>query len=492
MSLQMRLAAFYTILLGVILSVFGALVYARSITILVRQVDIRLESAARDAGSVLFAMGGEDTLITYDSSILLHLYNLDGVLINLSDDSDFNPPGRVMDSEGLTYTLDSLDQNMSELTREGVHYKVLTVPVLIGVEPVAVLQAGTSLAEVDRLKTDLLRSLVLIGTLVISLAGPFGYYTVRQALQPLVAVTNIASEITKAEDLSRRIPEENLPPDEIGSMVIAFNETLGRLEHLFNAQRRFLADVSHELRTPLTVIKGNAELMRRMEKPDKIALDSMELEISRLTRMVEDLLLMVQAESGRLELAFNPVELDTVLLEVYQQALVLAGKTKKINLVEIDQVQVCGDRDRLKQVILNLVSNAIKYTRDDGDIQLSLGKQNGLAYLAVKDNGSGIHPDDLEKIFERFFRAEKSRKKFVDFDNRGYGLGLSIAYWIVLRHNGRLEVDTEFGSGSTFTVWLPLLDETGECSPAAMGPGQDVGELERKGLRPLSSTTRPK
>jgi signal transduction histidine kinase len=488
----MRLAAFYTVLLGVILAFFGTLVYARSVTILVRQVDIKLESAAHDAGSVLFAMGGEDTLITYDSSILLHLYNLDGMLINLSDESDFEPPGRVMDSDGLAYCLENLERNLAELTRGGVHYKVLTVPVMIGEKPVGVLQAGTSLEEVDRLRTDLLRSLVLIGTLVVSLAGPVGYYTVRQALQPLVAVTNIASEITKAEDLSRRIPEEDLPPDEIGAMVVAFNETLGRLEHLFNSQRRFLADVSHELRTPLTVIRGNAELMRRMEKPDKLALDSMELEISRLTRMVEDLLLMVQAESGRLELDFSPVELDTILLEVYQQSLILAGKRKQINLIEIDQVQVCGDRDRLKQVILNLVGNAIKYTGEDGDIRLRLGKENGMAYLAVTDNGSGIHPDDLEKIFERFFRAEKSRKKFVDFDNRGYGLGLSIAYWIVLRHDGRLEVETEFGSGSTFTVWLPLLDEDGECEAAARGLGRGAGEPESTGLRPLSSTTPPK
>lgn len=490
MSLQMRLAAFYTALLGLILAFFGMLVYARSLTILERQVDIKLQSAAQDAGSVLLAMGGEDTLITYDASILLHLYNLNGDLINYSDDSDFNFPGRVMDPEGLSSVLENLNTELSELTREGVHYKVLTEPVMVGDEAVAVLQAGTSLSEVDQLRTDLLRSLVLIGTLVISLAGPFGYYTVRQALQPLVAVTQIASEITKAEDLSRRIPEENLPPDEIGAMVIAFNETLGRLEHLFNAQRRFLADVSHELRTPLTVIKGNAQLMRRMEKPDKQALDSMELEIGRLTRMVEDLLLMVQAESGRLELAFSPVELDTVLLEVYQQALILAGVKKKVTLTEIDQVQVCGDRDRLKQVILNLVSNAIKYTSEEGDIQLALGKQDEMAYLSVSDNGSGIHPDDLEKIFERFFRAEKSRKKFVDFDNRGYGLGLSIAYWIVLRHDGRLDVDTEFGKGSTFTVWLPLLDEDGGCGHGVMG-GRGFGEPESTGLRPLSRATRP-
>jgi signal transduction histidine kinase len=482
----MRLAAFYTALVGLVLAFFGALMFARSVDISLKQVDARLESAASDAGSVLLTMGSQDTLITYDSSIMLHMYNLEGVLINTSDASDFYFPGRVMDPDGLISTMESLDNTLSELTREGVHYKVLTVPVLLGEEPVAWLQAGTSLADVDQLRTDLLRSLVLIGTLVISLAGPFGYYIVRRALEPLVKVTQIASEITKAEDLSMRIPEERLAPDEIGDMVVAFNETLGRLEQLFNAQRRFLADVSHELRTPLTVIKGNAELMRKMEKPDNQSLDSMELEIGRLTRMVEDLLLNVQAESGRLELDFSPVELDTVLLEVFQQALMLAGKTKKVVIKEIDQVQVCGDRDRLKQVILNLVGNAIKYTGDDGNIQISLGKENGMAFISIIDNGPGIHQNDLTKIFERFYRAEKSRKKFVDYDNRGYGLGLSIAYWIVLRHQGTIEVDSVFGEGAKFTVWLPLRKEQQDCSSVARELDQGLNLPENKGLRPRS------
>ena len=145
---------------------------------------------------------------------------------------------------------------------------------------------------------------------------------------------------------------------------------------------------------------------------------------------------------------------------------------------------MCGDRDRLKQVILNLVSNAIKYTGDDGDIKLSLGKENGMAFLAVADNGPGIHPNDLEKIFERFYRAEKSRKKFVDFDHRGYGLGLSIAYWIVLRHKGTLEVDTEYGHGATFTVWLPLRNEAVNCNAEIRESDPNVDVLERTGLHP--------
>ena len=180
MSLQMRLAAFYTALLGVVLAFFGAVMYVRSINILVTQVDNKLESAARDAGSVLLTMGGEDSLISYDSSILLHLYNLEGVLVNFSAESDFEFPGKVMDPDGLAEVLESLDRSLTELTLEGLHYKVLTVPVLVGDNAVAVLQAGTSLAEVSQLRTDMLRSLVLIGTLVIALAGR----TVYSAMPP--------------------------------------------------------------------------------------------------------------------------------------------------------------------------------------------------------------------------------------------------------------------------------------------------------------------
>ena len=168
----------------------------------------------------------------------------------------------------------------------------------------------------------------------------------------------------------------------------------------------------------------------------------------------------------RLQLDFSPVELDTVLLEVYQHARVLAGESKSIHIEEIDQVQVIGDRDRLKQVLLNLVSNAIKYTGPDGLIFLRLGKMNGEAYLSVQDNGSGIHPNDLAHIFERFYRAEKSRTKFIDYDQKGFGLGLSIAYWMMLRHEGRITVDSEFGKGSTFTMWLPLVGEKQNGNPA--------------------------
>jgi len=331
------------------------------------------------------------------------------------------------------------------------------MPVMVGENISGVMQTGASLKEVDQLRADLLRSLVLIGLVITTLSASFGYYTAHSALMPLATVTQIATEITHSDDLSLRILVNRRPPDEVGDLIFAFNETMDRLEHLFNTQRRFLADVSHELRTPLTVLQGNAGLMRRMKSFDPEALESMSKEIARLTRMVEDLLLMAQAESGRLELDTSPVELDTVFLEIYQQARILAGERKRVHLVNIDQVQVMGDRDRLKQVLLNLVSNAIKYTGPDGNIYLEMIKQDGEVCISVKDDGIGIHPDDLAYIFERFYRAEKSRTRFIDYDQKGFGLGLSIAYWIMQRHGGSIEVESEYGHGAIFRMCMPML-----------------------------------
>jgi signal transduction histidine kinase len=215
-----------------------------------------------------------------------------------------------------------------------------------------------------------------------------------------------------------------------------------------------MADVSHELRTPLTVIKANVALMSKLGEGDKESLTGIENEVDRLTRMVGDLLLLAQAESGKIPLDMRPVALDTVILEVFQQMRVLAGERLAIKLVDIDQVVVNGDRDRLKQVFLNLGSNAIKYTPAGGQIQVGLSKSGSQVRVVVTDSGPGIPAEDIPHIFERFYRGEKSRTR--TRDGGGFGLGLSIAYWIVRNHNGRIEVDSKVGQGTTFCVWLPL------------------------------------
>ena len=455
MSLQIRLAMFYAVLVGAALFAFGLAVFNQSTEFLMQQIDVRLGSAIKVAGNALRTQSSSG-LITYDASILLQLYDNNGELLNTTSTTELGfGEGVVMDTEGLSIAIQTRKDHSAELVRGNLHYKVISVPLMVDEINVGVLQAGTSLAAVDKLRADLLRSLVLIGLVITGVAASFGYYMARTALSPLATVTETALEITRSDDLSLRILEGRQKTDEVGRLITAFNETMERLEHLFNSQRRFLADVSHELRTPLTVLKGNASLMRRMNQLDMVALDNMNQEISRLTRMVEDLLLMAQAESGRLEIELQPVEIDTLMLEVFQQIKILAGDQKKMVIEEIDQLVVLGDRDRLKQVLLNLLSNAVKSTESDGRIFLRLSRVGDEVHIAVEDDGRGIHPEEVEHIFERFYRVEESRTRFLQYDEKGFGLGLSIAYLIMFRHNGRIEVDSELGRGSIFTICLP-------------------------------------
>jgi signal transduction histidine kinase len=341
----------------------------------------------------------------------------------------------------------------------------LIYPLLVQPENrlVGYLQLARSMETVEQALENLLFLLVVGGVLAVATAGLVGWSTASTALRPIDQVTETALHITRADDLSRRIPRSGPPRGEIDRLALAFNETLERLEGLFETQRRFLADVSHELRTPLTTIRGNVDLMRRIGLADAESLEAITAEVDRMTRMVNDLLLLAQAESGRLPLAEDQIELDTLMLEVFKQAKVLAGDSVKVELGREDQVRVQGDRDRLRQVLLNLVANALDNTPSGGKVTLALACVEGWARLTISDTGRGIPQEELPHIFERFYRIDAARKRN---QHGGAGLGLSIAYWITRAHKGRIEVASEPGKGATFSVWLPRIE--GECDrPAA-------------------------
>ena len=333
--------------------------------------------------------------------------------------------------------------------------RVLSVPLKTERGPAGVLQVGFNLALIDITRRTLATVLMMLILFAIVMTGLAAWLLTNRALAPLSTVIQIATKITKADDLQRRIPQTGPPDDEVGQLIQAFNQTLERLEQLFNTQRRFLADVSHELRTPLTVIKGNVGLIRKLGETDEESLRSIETEVDRLTRLVGDLLLLAQAESGRLPLNMNPMSLDTLLLEVFQQMKTLAGDRIKLKIVEIDQVMINADPDRIKQVFVNLISNAIHYTPKGGEIRISLSKNNQQALIEISDNGPGIAEEDLPHIFERFYRSEKSRTRS---KGSGFGLGLSIVYWIVSNHQGTIEVKSQEGEGTTFLIRLPVIE----------------------------------
>jgi two-component system OmpR family sensor kinase len=463
MSLRSRLTLLYTSIVGGILILFGIAVYRSVTSTIVNQLDDNLRNWAiiiydnthvDETGHLVVSL----SQLNLPEDIYVQIWGRNNNLISAS------PNIRILNTPLDAGSIHSTIPIWQDVNRGGARLRVLTVPLVASNRQEGILQVGTRMDVVNATQQTLLEVLLVGTAIAIVAAGLAAWLSSRQALHPLDNVTKAALQITSADDLSRRIPYTGSPNDEVGQLVAAFNQTLSRLENLFSTQRRFLADVGHELRTPLTVIKGNVGLMRKIKDFDEESLVTIEDEVDRLTRMVGDLLLLAQAESGKIPLAHEVVELDTLLLEVLNQMQVLAHDKVKLNLGDIDQVLVCGDRDRLKQVMVNLVGNAINYTPKGGEIVVGLGKVAERAQLTVTDNGPGISPEDLPHIFERFYRSEKSRTR--QRDGKGYGLGLSIAYWIVRNHGGRIEVNSTLGKGTTFCVWLPLAKDDCQEMPS--------------------------
>jgi signal transduction histidine kinase len=380
--------------------------------------------------------------------VYIQIWGLDGGL-----QTNFRTLPDFADKPFDTQALSTDEPIYRDVGESDLHIRVLTVPLQHRGNVIAILQLASSLAVVDSARQSLTDNLSIIWVVAVLFSGIVVWFTLGQTLKPLGAITETVEQINRADDLSRRIPYQGPEDDEIGNLIGSFNQTLERLEALFTSQQRLLADVSHELRTPLTVIKGNVDLMRRMKSLDEESLASINQEAGRLTRLVGGLLLLAQAESGQLALNMKRVELDLLLTEVFQEMSILAGSKVHLRLNEIDQAYVNGDRDRLKQVFINLVANAIQYTPQGGDIFLSLEKIGEQARIICRDTGPGIPAEDLPHIFERFYRAEKSRTRKA---TAGFGLGLSIANWIVERHGGRIEVNSQEQKGTTFAIWLPL------------------------------------
>lgn len=458
MSLRVRLTLLYITLVGGILLLFGTAVYGAVSINLLNQVDETLERTAIEImDNTQVDEGGELSVIRLPSldlpsELYVQVWGRDGELRasspNIGMFTEPLDPGGIGSNEPV----------YRNVVTGNVPLRVLTVPLTTGDRVIGLLQVGSIISVIEATQRTLLTVLVIGTIIAISVAGLAGWFTTNRALSPLEDVTQAALQITRADDLSHRIPYHGSPNDEVGQLIRAFNQTLSRLESLFHAQRRFMADVGHELRTPLTVIKGNVGLMRRIGETDEESLVGIENEVDRLTRLVGDLLLLAQAESGKLPLDRRLVEVDTLLLEVLQQMRILAGDRLKLKLGEIDQILVCGDKDRLKQVLVNLIGNAISYTPAGGEVVVGVGKFDNLARVTISDTGPGISPADLPHIFERFYRAEKSRTRSRD-GSKGFGLGLSIAYWIVNNHGGKIDVNSTVGEGTTFCVWLPLSDD---------------------------------
>lgn len=280
-----------------------------------------------------------------------------------------------------------------------------------------------------------------------------GWLIARRALLPVAELTRTARQIAAARAPTRRVPIKR-EQDELGQLARTFNEMLASLEAVHVAQQRFVSDASHEIRAPLTVIQANLDMIERGDRlaPEERqqAITEASREAGRLARLVADLLALARADAG-VQLRRQPVDLDRLLMEAIGEARhFLDGQHLAITALE--PATVVGDPDRLKQLLLVLLDNAVKYTPTGGRVSAALDLDNLFARVTVTDTGIGIAPEDLGRVFERFYRADQARCRTPG----GTGLGLPIAQWIATQHRGDIDLQSVPGAGTTATLRLPL------------------------------------
>jgi signal transduction histidine kinase len=374
--------------------------------------------------------------------------------------------------------------------------RLLTQPIHLADtgEVVGAVQVAESLSPVENTMAAVARLLLSAGTAALLLAVVVGWLLTRAALSPVFRITDTARHIAATGDYRQRI-EVKRPRfghgDELFFLGSTFNDMIARLEHMLESQRRLLADTSHELRNPITIIRGNLALLRResvLEAARREAIVEAQEEAERMGRLVGDLLLLARADAGEApSMQRERVDLGELATEVVEKARPEAG-TRKLSASSNGRCMVQGDRDRLKQLITNLVENAIRYTPAGGRIDVNVsgparvqqpgapvrsrnarepGTPTAMALLTVSDSGIGISPTDLPHVFERFYRADKARSRA----QGGSGLGLSIAQYIALAHGGSVEASSDGPNrGSTFSVRLPLASRADPTRPLAPPP----------------------
>jgi two-component system OmpR family sensor kinase len=480
-SLRARLVAILVVLLALALTASGLAFLAQLHGTLVGQVDSQLQQAARPAADALLHGPRRGGGGPFASNYVIHVSAVGSTA-----------PQTIRPDIGDM--LPSSDPDFPEITAEQAaarrlmpftvgsqggseSWRVVTLPgydndtgALVGYVLVA-----TPLTQVDSAVATLRLVLLLVVLAVTVASGLLGWVAIRRSFRPLLEMEETAAAIA-AGDLSRRIPERPAST-EVGRLTSSLNGMLTQIESAFRAReaseartRRFAADASHELRTPLVSIRGFAELYRQGAVPsDEVprTMRRIEDEAKRMGSLVEDLLLLARLDEQRPG-RHEPVDLAVLAGDAVHDARGLDAD-RAVTLVGLNgrgpqAAVVTGDEDRLRQVVANLVANAVRHTPAGTPIEVAVGREDGAAVLEVRDHGTGLTPEQASRVFERFYRLDSSRRRGT---GGGSGLGLSIVAAVVAAHAGGVQVLTTPGGGATFRVTLPARadDVTGTWNP---------------------------
>jgi two-component system OmpR family sensor kinase len=481
LSLRARLVLAVIALAATALVAADVVTYSSLRSFLFDRVDSSLDDSAHSLGSP-----GSDDDGAATPGVAVQVRSLDGATV-LTTLPTRPLPGHGAPSPRLPATI-APPTHVSG--RDRVRY--LTVPgtsggeryrVRASIEPGAnaMLVVATSLRDADSTLGRLLVVELIATALVIGGIAVLGLWLVRVGLRPLDAIEETAAAIASGE-LSRRVERAD-ERTEVGRLGIALNAMLAQIESSFRAReaserklRRFVADASHELRTPLAAVRAYAELFGRgaSEHPDDLArsMSGIGRESERMSLLVDDLLLLARLDEGR-PLEREPVELGELVTEAVETARAVEPE-RPIELAA-ERATVTGDRDRLRQVVDNLLANVRAHTPAGTPVRVSVAAHDGTAEITVADSGPGLAPDELAHVFERFYRADASRAR----TSGGVGLGLSIVAAVAEAHGGTVSARSGPGAGATFTISLPLVAEpeaqavlspTGQATPVPPSP----------------------
>lgn len=452
LSIRARLAAWYTVVLSLMLVVYAAATFIAVRHEFVEQLDDQLrddfEAAearlARTPDGRIAWTGDRHADPDADEDRAQEAWSTAGEPIYRSELATALPPA--------TLTAATIRARYESVTASGERWRMLSRTADIGGRPI-VLRVSRSEERLRRQLAEILVVLTLGVPFVVAMASLGGYVLARRALSPIDRLASDAGRIT-ADRLHERLSISN-PHDELGRLASVINATFERLESSFDQLRRFTADASHELRTPLAVIRGIGEVglaTSRTPAEYKEAMGSMLEEVDRLTSLVDSLLRLSYGDAGRISLERERIDLGRLTSDVASSLGILAEERGQRLVLTIQEgVVVTGDRLVVREAITNVIDNAIKYGPRESTVDIRVQESPDGAVLEVADEGPGIPAEHRDRVFDRFFRIDEARSR----DQGGTGLGLAIAKWAVEIHGGRISVCQRPAEGSVFRIVLP-------------------------------------